>query len=285
MVTIEELGKFPKNTDLIYHYTKVSTVIEFILRNREIRFNSLRNTNDPLEFEDFCMSIGSTPDSPPEDVDRVSREGTRLLEIVKKVCKVCCFSCDYDLKPNDYDSSHIFVKGYCLPRMWSQYGENHFGVCVIFSRSKLQKHATNTRAIHIPGGTDFSLFAKEVKYDNELPGLWEALTLEYDLVKDKSAETMLEKNLDPLLFTKYKNYEHEQEYRIVLHSSRFQNNDIEDIDFGDAIEGIILGTRFKSAYLPSIRKFTDELGIPVFKMSWFNGKAEISEYTYDKQRK
>lgn len=277
MVTIRQLDGSLTDTDLVYHYTSLPIALEFLLKNREIRFNSLKNTNDPLEFIQFITGLASKPDSPSDDVDRVLWEGVSLVDIVKKVCKVCCFSCDKELQERDYGGSHLFSKGYCLPRMWSQYGDDHYGVCVVFSREKLIEHIRTSGAHNLPQEGDIRIIEKEITYDNSIPGLDEAISCEYEKVKNKDAEHRLEEHLNPLLFTKFRNYEHEQEWRVVLYLQQFKNIEHLDVKIGDSIKGLILGCRFKSIYLPSIRQFTSLENIPIFQLTWFNGKPELSE--------
>ena len=37
------------NEDVIYHYTKASTAIDYILYNNQLRFSKARNSSDPIE--------------------------------------------------------------------------------------------------------------------------------------------------------------------------------------------------------------------------------------------
>lgn len=270
---LEILNNSDKNEEYIYHYTSIATAIEFILPSREIRFSSLQSTNDPLEFENFNHVVVSSADVPIDETQLVLHEGTKIVNIIKRVCKVCCFSSDID--PNYQHFLKLMNKGFCLPRMWSQYGENHYGVCFIFDKNELIKNICESKKILISENGEYQFFNDYIQYNDSLPGLEKALTMNYEETKGKEAFILFKNNITPFLFTKYENYKHEQEFRMVIHNSSFQNKKSIDVEYGDSLKGIILGCRFKDVYLPSLNSVIDKYSIPIFQINWFNGRPSI----------
>ena len=51
---------FQKNSaEYIYHYTQAATAIDFILKNKNLKFSSFNQTNDPKETKDWILSPGT----------------------------------------------------------------------------------------------------------------------------------------------------------------------------------------------------------------------------------
>lgn len=274
MKKLRELLEWTASADRIYHFTSGQTALEHVLGNERLRFNSLKNTNDPREFENFAIVVTADGEHDDEEFDLLTSVAPRLASNVKDVCKLACFTQDMDSSKSDYNN--IFDKGYCLPRMWSQYGDNHSGVCLVFSQRQLLKNIeTDTSAFHLPKDTLFRVFANPVKYDNDSQKLFDALTLKYEQDRGKSEDQLLEERVDTLLFNKYLNYAHEQEFRIVLFSKFFESSETIDVKFGDALDAIILGVRFRKVFEPSVRELAIRLKVPVLRMSWYNGVPDL----------
>ena len=47
------------NAQFIYHYTKSSTAIDFILKQKALRLSSFSTTNDPKESKNWFFTPGS----------------------------------------------------------------------------------------------------------------------------------------------------------------------------------------------------------------------------------
>jgi len=125
------IGRMLRGTDtsrLVYHYTRASTAIEFILHEMKLRLSPLRDTNDPNEEAAPSDFRGSTPEGLSSDVDRMMER--RML---------ACFS--RDRPGTDYHSNAPLVgHGYARDRMWAQYADSHRGVCLFFDRATLESH-------------------------------------------------------------------------------------------------------------------------------------------------
>lgn len=110
----------------IYHYTKCSTAIKYILPSRTLRFSSLENTNDPKESKDWELGIGTNENA---DLSEFSpgKISNWLSTELKGRAKLLCFSTDtYPITGDKFKD--IFNRGFCKPRMWAQYADAHKGV-------------------------------------------------------------------------------------------------------------------------------------------------------------
>jgi hypothetical protein len=164
--------------------------------------------------------------------------------------------------------------------MWSQYADNHRGICLVFSLDKLLNHIpVDIKTNHFLDNESINIYPGRVRYDNDIRKLDDALTIDVSNDKGKTDEQLMGERIDVLLFNKYKDYEHENEFRIALFSKKFTFMDTIDIGFGNALEGIILGTRFKNVYAPTILKLASELDVPILKLNWMNGIPDLEEYT------
>jgi Protein of unknown function (DUF2971) len=273
MTSLEELLRCPADKDRIYHFTKAAIAIESILGDQKLRFSCLQKTNDPLEFETFAVSVAAEPRSDRGEVDRLCDEAVELAD-VKKRCKLACFTCDQDSSESSYKD--IFDKGYCLPSMWSQYADNHAGVCLVFSREHLlERVRADVAASHCPGGEVPKIFSEQVSYSNDLNDFYEATSLEISADQYKDVSTLVEERVGVMLFRKFCGYEHEHEFRMVIYSDCSKPEDEIYVGYGDALEGIILGVRFKCVDLPPIAKLAVSRKIPVLRMRWSNGNPEL----------
>ncbi len=118
------------------------------------------------------------------------------------------------------------------------------------------------------------IITDKVLYDNENNNLSKVCHLnpkEFDTEPVKR----LEKYAKAYLFTKLKDYENEQEYRICIYDGK-KTTDIK-IDIKDAIEGIILGYKFQRIYLPDIQSVSKKLHFPITQVTWFRGIPSFTE--------
>lgn len=270
MLTLDKLNiPFP-NYNHIYHYTTANTAIEYILNEKEILFNSVRNTNDPLEFLDYCHVVSTNGEIGNTEIRRLIDVGHDINSIIKRKFKICCFCEDKEISGDLYSNNPIMYKGYCRSRMWSQYADDHKGVCLIFNKSRLIREITKD--------INIKHYEKKVIYDDNLPGLFDACDIEYDKDHNKLALERACEYIDKYLFMKLRDYEHENEFRIALLSDKYPNDDKIKVRINSSLIGIIVGTKFNDIYMPSIKKVKGKR-IPIFKLAWFNGKPELLDVT------
>ena len=265
MVTINELRDHKKDDRLLYHYTNYSIAIENILNENTILFNRVNRTNDPLEFENFIHIASWSNEKEKSVMFDLLEIGKTCNDIVKNKFKICCFCIDKDIEDfNDYTS--YTNKGYCRSRMWSQYGNGHKGVCLIFNKDRLLEIIKNNFK---------NVFAGEVHYKNNLSYLLDVTDIDYDIDRKMKPFERVIKYINEYLFHKFADYKSEQEFRIALHSD--DNNDSILIDFENSLEGIILGVRFPEVYKDNIVNDMSTRKLLVFQLSFINGEYYIDE--------
>jgi len=255
----------------LYHYTTTKIAIESILPTGKLKYTSVSSSNDPLEALDLVHVVSAIDDIKMEKAFEFGRELNRRL---KKGYKVCSFCIDSKL-----DDNYPFNKGYGKSRMWNQYGEDHMGVCLVFSKSRLidliQKEIDSNTTI---GGFEF--YYDKIKYKKNLFDFREMTLLDSNQPAYENARlfnSKLKKYIKIYLFRKLKDYEGEQEYRVALYNKLFEEKKEIFIDFGDALKGIILGSKFNRTYQIVFEKYKERMEFDLFSTFWINGDFNLEQ--------
>ncbi|PKG73017.1 hypothetical protein CXF86_19865, partial [Shewanella sp. GutCb] len=221
----------------LYHYTSADKLVDFILKDKTLMFNSLRGTNDPKEFKnwkfDFHVEKGSSPthEESMELWDTISEE-------IKLKCKVLCFSKDKKGLGDDFFND-IYLRGFAKPRMWAQYGDNHKGVCLVFNKQRIEK-------LWVEQFGDISEgYASDIKYVNRmLKGdiTRSPFTLHYPLIKKMGVAEYVRSHIytynNELIFEKSMDWQDEDEYRYMM---LIDSPDNQFLKFENALQGIVFG--------------------------------------------
>jgi hypothetical protein len=252
-----------QKSDFLFHYTSCSIALEHILWEGQLKFSSLNGSGDPMEFEDYSISAASFAAGDlsvvKRDLEEKNAKGQRLNNLIKRALKVACFC--IDSRPEDF----VHWKGCYRSRMWTQYAQGHSGVCIAFSKQALLECV---RAATNPSD---SVLDYEVVYTNDSKELDHILFIRPGNDWPDETELFLS-NPRRLAFTKVKDYDNESEYRICyLRRSSHPERNYELVRCESAIAGMIAGSRFSRAYLPSALSLSEKLGIPLFRCWWYHG--------------
>ena len=229
--------------------------------------NSLAYTNDPRESKRWTFGL-RTNSHFTEESEGEWAELERRTTLAKSGFKVICFSTD---SPNSkgMEVDHIWERGYCRPRMWSQYAENHKGACLVFDRSELRTHLKASIS------SDTDLFEATVRYQNRSQGPSlenNPFILNYDSLKSIGAEQTLlahvERYRKELFFEKATDWSHESEYRFLIWD---RGHDAHIVPFGSALKGIVLGESFPEQRLGGLSLNNLDIG----RLRWKNGVPEV----------
>jgi Protein of unknown function (DUF2971) len=250
----------------VYHYTKLSTALEFILPSGTIKISALQNVNDLRESQDWHFSGRGASDMDFKVALQFMNECSRLI---KENVRVFCTVQD---KPHR-DGRSDWHRGYCRPRMWSQYGDNHKGICLVFDKDKLNS------AIRAALPEDFWIEGRAVVYqdDDYLRDDLEAFSLDLDRVNATSLEYatdfMLANYFSTYFFIKNADWSGEQEWRWVVKGKG--DRDI-FLLFQDSLSGLIVGPNMPDVYLDTIKSLAIKYGIErnVAKLRWFDRTAK-----------
>ncbi len=177
--------------------------------------------------------------------------------------RIGCFC--INVKNNQKRDVLAFNKGYLRPRLWSQYGKGHTGVCLVFHRNKLYDKLSETIKEH----ENAFIVKRKVSYTNKVlnqRGVYKIFTKDLKI----SPQSFIKKNARFFLFTKFRDYKDEQEYRFVVFGLKKSIKDF-CIDIQSSLVGIICGYNFHQQYIPIIQLYSKRNGVPAFKIHWADG--------------
>jgi len=162
--------------------------------------------------------------------------------------------------------------------MWSQYGENHEGVCLAFSREKLFKLIQEKYKYD-----EYLLYEGEVEYKDYVNDhSWhDSVTVDCDTFDNMTpfdvAIEHISKFQRELLFRKQLDYKDENEFRVVAMYKKESTSvfEVPEFEVSKCLLGIILGDRFPKAYIPSITKLSNKLNIKYRRLHWESGEYHL----------
>ena len=253
--------------DAIFHYTRRAVALEKILYENQFKFSYFENTNDPYEYK--TKLIGAAGWGWDDAVEKMIYETIKALDkiLVEQTLFIACCS-------NEFEERALISHGFLKSRMWSQYGENHEGVCLVFSKEKLKRLLLNKFE-----STEYVIWEGDVEYKeyiNDDSG-HDSLNIDNNTFDDNTPEKVafmhLEKYYRELLFRKQSDYKDEQEYRVVmLRKNRHMIAATEPVfEVKDCLGGIILGDRFPKVYNPTIKTICKDMNILCKKLHWESG--------------
>jgi hypothetical protein len=269
-----EINEYIKTEDAIFHYTKKAIAIEEILFSKRLKLSCLKDTNDPREYKSHLPNMFGW--SLPDDIPNLKKDVHPVIDsILKSECRLLFFCSNK--KPSvilenktQIEDEHSYSKGWCKSRMWSQYGESHFGICLVFSKKKIEEALkSEERKIH-------RYQADYVKYLQKERIAWNAVTLDGNRLMEEGVQryskAFVLENMDELFFRKHADYRDESEYRIVVFDPEKK---MEYIDIGSSIKGVIVGDRTPKVYFSLINKLCEALQIESRRLHWDKGTPHL----------
>ena len=182
----------------LYHYTTIDSFTKIWLSQR-LLFSEYKNANDL--FERSKVLVGSDIYKVPNchyngnDYGVILSEAFDFFRSVLKEYRQISFCKD----------TEDGCEGCLLPMMWGQYANNEKGVCMEFEKDKLPI---------IKG----KMMLHEVIYSDSIPAI--CFNGEV-LLSKKNIIQFIENNHISYFFTKHKNWEQENEFRIVSRSFEY----------------------------------------------------------------
>lgn len=151
------------NEDIIYHYTKASTAIDYILFNNQLKFGRRKNSIDPTESREArrgTIITGGYMDKKidekfSKEADQLDKTVSNLEKLFHQVC-FCKNNMGHEFASENYLTQfegHEEIFGFTQPRMWERYSDNYFGVCIAFSKKKI-----------IEKNSHLNLISKDLEY-------------------------------------------------------------------------------------------------------------------------
>lgn len=138
-MSILNIPQIFQDDDTVYHYTTSEKALLYILKDMKLRLSPRLDSLDPIEnTKEFISYSGDHNSKLIELGRRISAELKNAKQL--SFCKN---------KSNDLNAGiptvYPFEKyGFAKPRMWDNYGDKYKGVCMAFSKRKLQKSIKDT---------------------------------------------------------------------------------------------------------------------------------------------
>ncbi|NRS87734.1 hypothetical protein HNQ02_000641 [Flavobacterium sp. 7E] len=235
----------------IYHYTNLTTLIEYILPTKTLKSSSFSNMNDPRESNPWSMGSINLPYEkifPEYYSDKTHIDCQyKFGQIIKERFQIICFS-------------GAQQKGWDNEMMWSHYADNQKGVCLEFDEDLLMVEAKKM----LP---NVDILLKEVNYitkKKEKPWVnWNnILSIEENI--NNYASILSQK----VIFHKSHFWEKEDEKRLLF------LNYVENVflPYGQSLTAIHIGLGFPRAYLPAIESLIEGTSIKLYTMIYERDK-------------
>lgn len=199
------IGERFKEISRLYHFTSAGAAFSIIESGR-LRFGKTFRLNDLIESNRVVfkhMLIGG--DLCQDEKDAFAEDEMRRYQVIS-------FAQDND------DKEHRFF-GFDLHTMWGLYADKGYGVCLVFDKDKLKLRDTD--------------WGDDVQYYNAIP---------QDFVFSNKSRRGLKNEIwrrrQEIFFNKRKEWEYEQEYRVIR---RARNEmDMEYLDISDSLSFVII---------------------------------------------
>jgi hypothetical protein len=253
--------------ELLFHYTRAATAFEHILPGNKIRLNPYTLMRDPLEAQHWPEPTAwRSPDHESQDQLQMARVG--VVVEAKAAARLLSLTVDADDYGEDVEP---FGRGYARASMWQLYGDNHRGVCLAFDRERLLEALSRELA------DSARIIAKPVQYVRAMS----PDSLPSEPLKDLSTEAFhaavddyLEKNADPLLFTKLLDWSGEQEFRFVAVRHDDDRGSL-DVSFGDSLRAVICGSQLPGWQRAGGDVICREAGVPELLRCIWHGRRPM----------
>ena len=247
----------------LYHYTSLDTAVEKILPNKNLRFSRYQDTNDPKERKEWFFSAGTNEN---RSLEKYTPE--YLSEILnprlKRNAHVLCFSTDGHLSGDHVQD--MPRRGFCMARMWAQYGVKHKGVCLVYNMEALSK------SIH-KQLIEKTYRAQRVNYVDRLLGeitIEPAYTVNIDSLEDWGNDFYSyshgQQYVERLYFEKALDWSGEREYRWVV----LDSEDEIYVDTEGSLVGIMFGAEVEPQAIKDIVQLTKSYALFYQQLKWRN---------------
>ena len=250
--------------EVVAHYTRLE-FLDKILGNKTIKLSPVSNFDDPRENSlgwIFTEGIGD------------SIEGWGIADRLKKSAgskiNILCTCTKAEHTPGDCP---IESAPYGKPRMWSQYGDNSKGFCIVLNQERFK-----LRLKQLAEKPEYFITDK-VEYVEWLHIVGGGSSIEYgdglELNEDRLFSILNNNNmLHSIFYKKSIDWRDECEHRWLL----FSDDDKPIfVSIEDCVEGIVLGCEFPPDKFDEIREYCSHLNCSCFKLSYEHPKYEISK--------
>lgn len=233
--------------DCIFHFTKLATFKDHILKEDSLRLSPSSRMSDPIEKNWYFSGL---------------KEIENLNMAMANNIKIACFC-----KPfHEIESNKI--PAYALARMWDQYGDHFNGVCIGFDRVKLENLLNTQFPEHnrvdeikytMNLDPEFEFGHSKSKFDQKVHEILNTSTRKID--SSLFLKLYKETDLYGLLFHKSLDYRDENELRLSVYSNQNGYSYIHKIK--SAIKLIIIGPNVS---ITTASQFILDLPVTIYRL-------------------
>lgn len=280
------------NEDTIFHYTKASTAIDYILYNQKLRFSKAIRSNDPIEskkakrgtvYFDSEVDINQSK----EHHDDANELHNTLDDLENRFCQICF--CKNTLGA-DFASEHYLafkgheeLFGFTKLRMWDQYADKFTGVCIAFSKEKILSLNKDKFELIVDDVSYLSFCELFMKKIGDIQGNYLK-----KVGKDKYKE-QLEKSLKESFFCKHLDYSGENELRIgtlfepekcfpeIIRDELILNQNMM-LDITNCISAIFISSFTNDKQKMDLLEYANNFNVELIEMKWKHNSFEPHDY-------
>ena len=161
---------------------------------------------------------------------------------------------------------NISGRGFALPRMWAQYGENNHGVCFIINKEKFSKLVDEYTTLHEAKPVEYKNFydcylMTDRKINKLIKKISNVSNGEFAYIEMlKAHDDFINYNF----FEKNQNWQNENEYRVLAFvADKASNERLAIPEILTCLEGIVLGEKTDGTNEKIIKLFVNSLGLEI----------------------
>ena len=243
--------------DCVAHYSKLKHRAN-ILHDKKLLIGSVCKFDDPREssmtwLDSVCLG---------HELDMVTQQAVK--KIIQKAGRQIRLLCTVCYKKPASPLSSIIEEGiYGRPRMWSQYGDQSRGFCIVLDKKALHKELQNVvekKEYLISGKIKYWDWLDKIGGGGVRIKYWPGIDLSKLDIFKKMNENF---KLKFLYFRKSKNWKDESEYRWLLFDP---TEDRIFVPIENSIKAVVLGHRFPPCRIDDVKAYCKELCCPCYRL-------------------
>lgn len=249
----------------VAHYSSLGNLAN-ILHDKKIRLGSVSKLADPRESSlGWLGSIGIGHGTTPEEYTNALKT-KQLISNVGEQLKILC-AVGEKPKTSQFENT-IESTIYGRPRMWSQYGDNSRGFCLVLKKEPL------SQAIKLFAKDPNHLISANVEYLDWLHIVSDIILIEYGIGIDptkKNVFSIINQNrrLSSIFFKKGMDWCNENEFRWLLFT---EDREPAYVSIENALEAVVLGFNFPLNQITQAILYCKELGCPCYILDYRHPK-------------
>lgn len=229
---MKDLSEEYYNPNIIYHYTSLQTLVNFILPEKQLKFKKRVEQDDYFERTYinpvWFLNSGQADSNSLSEID--AQTNSRFQNILQiSFCKSGYYDNDNWERNKAYDGY-----GFLKHRMWDNYGNKNKGVCLAFDRRNIEEKLSELNVENF--------WFREVDYikNEEIKQILKPRTSQK--LTDSVIENALEDYLRDILFLKNIDFRDENEFRATVEISSSEEVFLQ------------IETALKSVFISAMRK-------------------------------